>query len=326
MRAVLLKDFGPPDRLAVAEVPDPRPGPGEVTVRVSAVGIQFLETQIRAGLMRDAPGQAPLPLVLGKEVAGEVVATGPGAGEAVLGSRVLATTAAVGGYAELAVVPADSLIPVPEALDTGAAVALYRHGATAEALIRAARVAPGDRVLVQAAAGAVGTILVQLLKRRGATVIGTAGGGQKLTLVKELGADHAVDHALPDWADRVREVAGGGVDVVLDHIGGTLGREAFGLLASETGRQVVFGFSGGAPLDVKPLELLSRNLTLTGFSARALWSRPDQARELVTGILDLAVEGAIRPVVGQTFPLEEAAAAHAAVEARTTVGKTLLVP
>ncbi|MYW34274.1 zinc-binding dehydrogenase [Streptomyces sp. SID2119] len=147
-------------------------------------------------------------------------------------------------------------------------------------------------------------------------------GGQKLTLVKEPGADHA----LPDWADRVREVAGGGVDVVLDHIGGTLGREAFGPLVSETGRQVVFGFSGGAPLDVKPLELLSRNLTLTGFSARALRSRPDQARELVTGILDLAVEGAIRPVVGQTFPLEEAAAAQAAVEARTTVGKTLLIP
>ncbi|MFD8064094.1 zinc-binding alcohol dehydrogenase family protein [Streptomyces cyaneofuscatus] len=186
--------------------------------------------------------------------------------------------------------------------------------------------APRDRVLVQAAVGAVGTILVQLLKRRGATVIGTAGGGQKLTLVKEPGADHTVDHALPDWADRVREVAGGGVDIVLDHIGGTLGREALGLLVSETGRQVVFGFSGGAPLDVKPLELLSRNLTLTGFSARALRSRPDQARELVTGILDLAVEGAIRPVVGQTFPLEEAAAAHAAVEARTTVGKTLLIP
>nr|WP_308380289.1 zinc-binding dehydrogenase [Streptomyces sp. ISL-63] len=145
---------------------------------------------------------------------------------------------------------------------------------------------------------------MQRLKRRGASVIGTAGGGHKPTLVKELGADHAVDHALPDWADRVRDVAGGrhAAAVVLDHIGGTLGREAFGLLTSGTGREVVVGFSGGEPQDAPPLELLNRNPTLTGFSARALWSRPDQARELVTNILDLAVEGRSGPSSARFSP------------------------
>ncbi|MER6138486.1 zinc-binding dehydrogenase [Streptomyces sparsogenes] len=326
MRAVLLKDFGPPDRLAVAEVPDPRPAGGEVMIRVAAVGIQFLETQVRSGMMRGALGGAPLPVVLGKEIAGEVIEVGAGVDTAHLGSRVLATTGGTGGYAERALAPAEGLVPVPDELDFRDAVALYRYGATARGLIDAARVTAGDRVLVQAAAGAVGTVLVQLLKRAGATVIGTARGAAKLALVKELGADHVVDYSLPGWTEQVRQAAQGAVEIVYDHIGGELGRESFSLLAAGSGRQIVFGYSSGQPLDVKPTELFGRGLTLTGFSAGLIWNRPAFARELVTDVLDLAVTGEIKPVVGQSFPLERAADAHAAVESRSTVGKTLLIP
>ncbi|MEU3529248.1 zinc-binding dehydrogenase [Streptomyces sp. NPDC038707] len=326
MRAVLLKEFGPPDRLTPAEVPDPYPGPGEVVIKVAAVGIQFLETQVRSGAMRGAIGDALLPVILGKEVAGEVAEVGTGVDPALIGSRVLATTGGLGGYAELALTPAESLIPVPEGLEFRDAVALYRYGATARGLIDAARVTPGDRVLVHAAAGAVGTILVQLLKRAGATVIGTARGWHKLAFVKELGADHVVDYSSAGWTEEVRQVAQGAVEVVFDHVGGELGRESLSLLTPGSGRQVVFGASSGKPLDVKPMELFGRGLTLTGFSAGLIWNRPAHARELVTGVLDLAVAGEIEAVVGQSFPLEHAAEAHAAVESRDTVGKTLLIP
>ncbi|MFC4907053.1 zinc-binding dehydrogenase [Actinomadura gamaensis] len=326
MRAVVLPEFGPPDRLRVAETPEPRPGPGEVTVRVAAAGVQFLETQIRSGAMRGALGGAALPVVLGKEVAGRVASVGPDGDAGLVGTRVLASTTGTGGYAEVATVPADSLVPVPDVLDLHDAVALYRYGATAQGLVRAARVSAGDRVLVQAAAGAVGTILVQLLVRAGATVVGAARGEDKLALVRSLGAHHAVDYSLPGWTDRVRDAVGGSVEVVFDHVGGDLSRESFGLLAPGSGRQVVFGFSGGTPLDVRPVELVGRGLTLTGFSAGLIWSRPAHARDLVTEVLDLAVAGSLRPVVGRRFPLERAADAHAAVEARATVGKTLLIP
>ncbi|MEU7578562.1 zinc-binding dehydrogenase [Streptomyces sp. NPDC041068] len=327
MRAVLLHEFGGPEALRPGEVADPVPRAGEVTVDTAAIGIQFLETQVRSGKMGQILGGAPFPVVLGKEIAGQVGAAGSAEHEALVGKRVLATTAGVGGYAEKAVVPADSVIEIPEALDTEDALALYRYGATAAGLVRSGRVDPLDTVLVQAAAGAVGTVLVQLLKAAGVrTVIGTARGEHKLALVKELGADHAVDYSRPGWEEQVRAAAGGTVDVVYDHIGGPLSRSAFGLLTGGSGRFVFYGFSSGTPVDFAPGELLGRGLTLTGFTAGQIWNRPALAHELVREVLDLAVAKKIRPVIGQRFPLAEAAAAHAAVEERTTVGKTLLIP
>jgi NADPH2:quinone reductase len=226
----------------------------------------------------------------------------------------------------MAAVPADSLIPLPDGLDSHDAVAVYRYGATALGLIRAARVAPGDRVLVPAAAGAVGTVLVQLLAHAGAAVVGAARGQRKLDLVAGLGVGHVVDYSLPGWTGEVRKAVDGPVDVVFDSIGGTIGREAFELLTPGSGRHVVFGFSSGAPLEAAPVELMGRGLTLTGFSAGRIWSRPAVARDMVTEVLDLTLAGRLTPVIGQRFPLEKAADAHAAVEARDTVGKTLLVP
>ncbi|MEV4573630.1 zinc-binding dehydrogenase [Nonomuraea jabiensis] len=326
MHAVVLHEFGPPAHLRIADVPTPRPTAGEVAVRVAAIGVQFLETQVRAGTMRGPLGGAPLPVILGKEIAGLVAEVGPGGDTALIGARVLASTTGLGGYAETAVVPAGSLIPVGDGIDLPEAVALYRYGVTAQGLISAARVRAGDRVLVLAAAGAVGTVLVQLLKRAGATVVAAARGKHKLTLLGKLRADHVVDYTLPGWTAQARDAAGGSMDVVFDHVGGALGRESFDLLTPGTGRQITFGFSSGTPLEVRPMELLGRGLTLTGFSAGLLWSRPALARDLVTEVLELAAAGQLTPVIGQRFPLERAADAHAAIEARGTVGKTLLIP
>ncbi|NJP96282.1 zinc-binding dehydrogenase [Nonomuraea sp. FMUSA5-5] len=326
MRAVVLHEFGPPDHLRVADVPAPKPAAGEVAVRVAAVGVQFLETQARAGTMRGALGGAALPVILGKEIAGLVTEVGPGGDTALIGARVLASTTGLGGYAETAVVPAGTLIPVGDGIGLPEAIALYRYGATAQGLIGAARVSAGDRVLVLAAAGAVGTLLVQLLKRAGATVVAAAHGERKLALLSELRADHVVDYTLPGWTEQARDAAGGSIDVVFDHVGGALGRASFELLTPGTGRQVTFGLSSGTPLEVRPMELIGRSVTLTGFSAGLIWSRPAYARALVTEVLDLATAGRLTPVIGQRFPLERAADAHAAIEARATIGKTLLIP
>lgn len=321
MRAIHLPRYGPPEVLTPVELPEPTPGPGAVTVRVAAAGVQFLDTQLRAGSMSGAP----LPVVPGKEVAGEVVALGPGTDPALLGARVLASTAGTGGYAERAVVPVDSLVPVPVGVGVDDALAAYRYGVTADGLVRAGRLRAGDRVLVLAAAGAIGTLLVQLASRIGATVVGAAGSAAKRDLVADLGADHTVNYRQPNWPDRVR-AAVDAIDVVYDHVGGTIGRQSFDLLAPDTGRQVVFGRSSGSALDVPLTALIGHGLTVTGFSTGRLWREPDRARDAASRILARVAAGEITPVVGQRFPLGRAADAHAAVEARATLGKTLLIP
>lgn len=256
------------------------------------------------------------PFVPGNGVGGVVTASGPGVDPGLVGRRVVTTTGGVGGYAEAVAAAASVLVDVPAEVSTEDAVVLLADGRTAMALAEAAALRAGERVLVEAAAGGVGSLLVQLARNAGATVVAGAGGAEKLALAKELGATVGVDYRHPGWADEVR-AAVGGVDVVFDGVGGTIGRSAFDLV-DDGGRMFVFGLASGSFTDVRDGE---RGVTVT----RGLALPPERMPELTRAALAEAAAGRLRPVIGQWFALARAADAHTTIEARATLGKTLLV-
>jgi NADPH2:quinone reductase len=321
MRAVLMREFGPPGVLTVAVVPDPVPGPGQVLIAVEAAGISFVETQVRAGRGPNPAMRPELPVTPGNGVAGEIVAAGPGVAAGLVGARVVSTTGGTGGYAELVAVDAALPIPVPAGLPLPVALALLADGRTALVLSRQAAPAQGEWVLVEAAGGGVGSLLVQLAVGAGAHVVAAASNAAKLEVARGAGAELGVDYTRPGWADEVR-AATGGVAVVFDGVGGAIGRTSFGLV-NPGGRFVVHGVASGEAAMPDPAVAEERGVTVIG-----LWSAPltpEEARALSVHALDEAVAGRLRPTIGQTFPLERAADAHAAIQARTAVGKTLLV-
>lgn len=318
MRAVWLKEFGPPEALVPGEAPDPVPGAGQVVVAVAFANITFVETQVRAGRSPFPLPPGALPMIPGNGVGGVVAATGNGADAALTGRRVVSGTGGRGGYAERAAVQAGGLVEVPEGLALDEAVALLADGRTAMALARAARIAPGERVLVLAAAGGVGSLLVQLAQAAGARVLAAAGGPGKLRLARELGAEVTADYRQPDWPVALRAAAGG-ADVVFDGVGGPIGRAAFELLGPG-GRMLSYGLASGEFTEVSEDEARARQVTI----ARGVPVTPDESTALTRAALGLAAAGRLRAVIGQRFPLEAAAAAHRAIESRATIGKTLL--
>ena len=319
MRAVLLNEFGPPEVLVAGEVPDPVAGSSQALIDVELASVTFVETQVRAG-RPPHPAMAPeLPAVLGNGVGGTVAAVGKGVAPALSGARVISTTGGSGGYAERVAVPAAGMIPVPDGLALRDAVALLADGRTATSLVRGAEVRPGETVLVEAAAGGVGSLLVQLARNAGARVAAVARGRRKLRLAAELGAEVAVDYGEPGWVEHVRDEVGD-VDVVFDGVGGEIGRAAFDLVGPG-GRFCPFGLASGS-FTVIPDELAAeRGVTVV----RGAPPTPEDMQALTRSALAEAVAGRLRPVIGQTFPLARAADAHAAIEARDTVGKTLLL-
>ncbi|WP_189237910.1 zinc-binding dehydrogenase [Planomonospora parontospora] len=322
MRVIEAKAFGGPEVLAVREVPDPLAGPGQVVVGVAVVDTLFVETQIRGGEMGGYFDVRP-PYVPGGGIAGRVLSTGEGVDPAWTGRRVVAKTGAAGGYAERAAVPVEALVPVPDGLDLPDAAALVHDGVTALGVFEAAQVRAGERVLVTGASGGMGFLLVQLAHAAGARVIGTARGARKTDLVRELGAEAVVDPSEEGWVERVRELTGGaGADVVFDGVGGRIGGEAFGVTA-RGGRFSAHGAPTGGFAEIDPEEARERGVSLRGI--RDVQFAPEEAERLTVRALAEAAAGRLRPVVGRSFPLERAADAHAAIEARDVVGKTLLV-
>ena len=315
MRAVWWKEFGGPEVLLPGAAPDPVPGPGQALIDVAYANITFVETQLRAGT---GPFRAEPPMIPGNGVGGVVAAVGPGVPETLVGTRVVGSTGGSGGYAERATVDAAALVEVPDGVRLDNAVALLADGRTAVLLVRSVGLRPGERVLVEAAAGGVGTLLVQLARNTGARVVGAAGGARKTEVVRSLGADLAVDYGAPDWTSRVR-AAVGAVDIVFDGVGGAIANSAFDLL-DRGGRMCSFGLASGAWADLSKEAADARGVRLVSIPRPT----PAEARELTADALAEAVAGRLRPVIGQRFPLERAAEAHAAIEARSTVGKTLL--
>ena len=317
MRAVVMREFGAPHVLRLGEVPDPPPGAGEVVIDVELANVTFVETQIRAGRPPNPAMLPTLPAILGNGVGG-TVATGSGAAGGWAGRRVVTGLTGTGGYAERAVAAVQRLIEVPEAMELRDAVALLADGRTAVAVMDSAQIAAGDTVLVEAAAGGVGTLLVQLARNAGARVVALASQERKLATARALGADLAIDYSTPDWPLRVRAVAGE-VDVVFDGVGGEIGMAAFGLLRAG-GRFCPFGMASGSFTPLPPQLASERRVTVS----RSGPASPERLRALTQAALDEAAAGHIRPVIGQEFELSRAAAAHAAIEARATTGKTLL--
>jgi NADPH2:quinone reductase len=260
-----------------------------------------------------------LPAVLGNGVGGVVASVGAGVAPALVGHRVTAATGGCGGYAERAVADAAGLVDVPEELSMANAVALLADGRTAVGLVRAAGLSDGDTVLIEAAAGGVGSLLVQLARDCGARVVAAAGGQRKVSLTRQLGADIAVDYTVPGWDSRVRTQAGI-IDVVFDGVGGQVGQTAFSLLR-DGGRFCAYGMASGSFTEISGEQTARRGIAVI----RGAPASQSQMRELSTEAIARAAAGRLKSLIGQTFPLERAADAHAAIEARATVGKTLLL-
>lgn len=318
MQVIVLSEFGPPGVLIPATADDPVPGPGQVVIAVEFANVTFVETQLRAGR---APFPVPadaLPMVPGNGVGGTVIVLGPGVDEAWLGRRLVSSTGGSGGYAERVAVDASGLIEIPAGVATDDAVALLADGRTAGALVRAAALRAGERALVEAAGGGVGTVLIQLCALAGARVIGAAHGADKLRLARDLGAEQAVDYTERGWAKRVRAGAGG-IEVVFDGVGGPVAAEAFELLGPG-GRMLSYGMASGSFAQIPGDVVTARGVTLI----RGVPVSPAEAADLTRAALTEAAAGRLRPVIGQRFPLADAAAAHAAIGSRSTIGKTLL--
>jgi len=317
--------------------PDPIPGPGQVRVAVEASGVNFADILARRGAYPEAPHP---PCVLGYEVVGRIDALGPGVESGAVGQRVLAFTR-FGGYASQAIAQAAGAIPIPEDLEAGAAAALATQGVTAYvAAEEMVRILPGDLVLVQAAAGGVGTLLVQLARAQGAVVAGTAGSEAKLELLRRLGVTHAINYRTHDFAAELLRLTGGRrPDVIFDSIGGAPARKGFELLAGG-GRIVCFGVAdlagGGWVLPrairaflafgwVHPLDLMLRSKGILGLNLlRIADERPEVLKRAMEAMVDRAVHGMLTPIVDRAFPAAEVAAAHAYVESRQSMGKVIL--
>lgn len=321
MRAVQVREFGGPDVLEPVELPEPVPGPGQLLLAMAAADVIYLDTMRRAG---HVPAFASrLPYVPGRGGAGRVVAVGEGVDPAWVGRRVVARTD--GGYAERLLATEAEVVAVPDGLDLREAAAVLHDGGTAIGLVDGAAPVPRDGwVLVTAAAGGAGHLVVQLARDAGARVIAAARGERKLAMLRELGAAAVVDYSLEGWQDRVRETTGGrGADLVFDGAGGGYGRAAFDAVA-EGGRFVTYGTTNGGPLTIDEALAARRGVTVH-YPLKAGPPDPATARDRIARALELAAKGVLRPYVGATYPLERAAEAHRALEERRTVGRALLI-
>jgi NADPH:quinone reductase len=324
MKAVVLHAFGPPENLVIEDVPDPEPGEGDVRIAVDTSGVNIFDTHLRAGTVPDIYPKPELPAVLGFEVGGTVERVGPLVDASWLGARVVAHLGlARAGYAELAVVPVTSVHRVPDKVTSDVALTMLATGRTAVVVLDFVDIGPGDAVLVTAAAGGVGGLIIQEVRNRGAVAVGAARGAAKVDWIRSRGAI-GVDYSAPDWPLAVREALGGQeVTVALDAVGGPVGRQALELVRPG-GSVVLYGWSSGEPTRVSETDILGRGLTVAAaFGPRVAMRRPDGVRDFEREALALAASGRIVAEV-QRLPMSKIAQAHRLLEARDTIGKLVL--
>lgn len=319
----ILSETGGPEVLEAELIDVPRPEPGEVLVRHAAVGLNFIDTYHRSGLY-----DLPLPSGLGAEAAGTVEGVGEGVSGFREGERVGYFTGPLGSYATHRAIDADRLVKLPDSVSFEEAAAAMLKGCTAEYLIeRCARVQSGETVLVHAAAGGVGSILVPWLKHVGATVIAHCGDSRKAALAKELGADHALCGPLDALAAEVRDLTEGkGVPIVLDGVGAASWKASIGSVGRR-GLIVSFGNASGPVPPFTALDLLAAgSIFVTRPTLADYCQTVEEMRDSAARLFELMAKGVIDVRIGATFPLLKAADAHRAIESRATTGSTVLIP
>ena len=321
-RAFVVRENGGPEQLQLEELEVPAPGPGQIKVRNRAIGLNFIDVYQRTGLYA-----TPLPFVAGNEGAGEVLSVGPGVTGFAPGDRV-AYQGPVGAYADERLLPAEKAVPVPDGIADEVAAAALLKGTTAFYLLHwTHELKAGDTVLVHAAAGGTGQILVQWAKAIGATVIATAGSEAKCELVRDLGADLVVDYKTHDFVTHVKEFTGGrGVDVVYDGVGKATFEPSLDCLRPR-GLMVSFGNASG-PVSLPRLGILAEkgSLYVTRPTGASYFRTPEDLRTAAAALLQMIADSKITISIDQRRPLAEAVEAHVALEARETTGSTVLIP
>jgi NADPH:quinone reductase-like Zn-dependent oxidoreductase len=337
VRALVITEYGPPEVLKVLDRPDPEVGPGQVRVAVKAAGINFSDLLARIGTYSDAP---KAPCVIGYEVAGDVESVGDGVEGIKPGDRVIAGSR-FGGQAELAVVNAADIVPLPDDWSYEKGAALPVVYATAYAgLIRYGNVLAGERVLIHAAAGGVGIAATQIAKHLGAELYGTA-SASKHDAIREQGIEHAIDYHSQDFVEEIRRITGEKqpLDLVMDAVGGNSFRKSWSLLRAG-GRLVAYGVSesgGGerreigkllklvATSPVLPILLMMRaSKSVIALNMLTIWDAKGSLDEFIAPLRDLTDQGVIDPVVSEAFPVEQAADAHRYLGERKNIGKVVL--
>ncbi len=323
MRRVRYHAHGGPEVLAIEEAEVPSPGPGQVLIRTEAIGVNYVDVQLRRATDPGSLYYRQLPATLTGDVVGTIEAVGQDADPSLAGTRVAVLLE--DAYADYVLAGTDWLVPVPPGLSAEAASMLPTVGAVALGVLRAGRLAKGETVMVTSGAGGIGHLAVQLARLHGAgTVVATAGSAAKLEFLAGLGADVTINHSRPDWADQVRAAVPGGIDVALDAVGGAALQAGIGLL-KPLGRAVVYGAASGdfAAIPVRSLFGLK---TVTGFGL-LLWraTAPEQARADITELAGLFARGELRAVT-QSLALSEAVEAHRMLEGRSFPGRLMLVP
>jgi NADPH:quinone reductase len=322
VKAVRVHAPGGPEALRVEDVPEPQPKPGEAVVRVEAAGVNFIDVYHRTGLYKSS-----MPVTLGQEGAGTVVAVAPDVREVKVGDRV-AWASTLGAYAEKAAVPAARLVRLPDGLSAKQGAAAMLQGMTAHYLATSTHpLAPGETCLVHAGAGGVGLLLTQIAKRRGARVLTTVSTEEKARRSRAAGADETIDYTKQDFETEVKRLTGGrGVDVVYDSVGRTTFDKGLACLRPR-GLMALFGQSSGPvpPLDAQVLSQRG-SLYLTRPTLAHYTATREELLARAGDVLSWVADGSLKLTMEREFPLAEAAAAHRALEGRQTTGKVLLVP
>ncbi|MCJ8208045.1 NADPH:quinone oxidoreductase family protein [Pseudomonas sp. RGM2987] len=330
MKAIQFRRFGGPEVLEYVDLPTPVPGQGEVLIETSAIGVNFPDTRERMGMYNrpeTAVGGVALPHITGLQVVGRILEVGEGVDPVVVGRKVMALMPK-GAYAQQAIARAEMLVVLDESANDVTMAGLPCQGVTAFLALRTcAHLQPGESVLIQGAAGGVGSLAVQIAKLMGAgTVFGTASTESRRAFVRGLGADYAISYDTAQWPERVLELTQGhGVDVILETVGGEVFDQNFECLAM-LGRCVVVGSTRGPGKALPPRRLMAKAHILAGMYLPTFFKRPMLIREALQFLADGASGGVLSPVIGATLPLSEAAQAHTLLARREVQGVIVLDP